>query len=144
MIIKILAIQIPQFWEAIKFTIRAVLPSSSLQDMQVLYVEALHTLLNDKAQCFACLDESRRLKGMILTRLGVDKVLGCSFIQFELAYAWDKLTDEDWKEAYNHVMLFCKKTDCKYMVVKSINPRILEMATRYGFKKKFEILEARI
>ena len=144
MIIKILPLQIPQFWEAIKSTIRSVVPASTSQDIQVLYVEALHALLNDKAQCFVCLDNNRILKGMILTRIGVDKVVGCTYIQFELAYAWDKLTNEDWQETYELVMLFCKKADCKYMLIKSINPRILEMAARYGFTKKFEIHQAQI
>lgn len=143
MIIKILPMQVPQFWEAIKSTIKAVAVVSP-QELQSIYIEALHSLLSDKAQCFVCLDKDRRLKGMILTKIGVDRPLNCTYIQFELAFAWDKLTDADYKECYDIVMLFCKKNNCKYMVIKSMNPRILEIASRYGFVKKFEVHEARL
>jgi hypothetical protein len=143
MIIKILPIQIPQFWEAVKFTVRAV-ELISPGDLQAVYVELLHALLNDKAQCFVSLDNKRVLKGLILTRISVDKVSGVKFIQLESLFAWDQITDEDYKEAYALVMLFAQKNNCKYITGKSNNPRVLEIAYRLGFREKHKVFEVRL
>ena len=143
MIIKILSIQVPQFWEAIKYTVRAVeqIDSSNLQDV---YNELLHALLNDKAQCFVSFDKDRILKGLVITRIAVDKVTGVKFIQLESLFAWDKITDEDYQEAYNLILLFAKKNDCKYVTGKSGNSRVLDIVTRLGFKEKYKVFEVRL
>uniref|UniRef100_A0A6H1ZPG0 Acetyltransferase n=1 Tax=viral metagenome TaxID=1070528 RepID=A0A6H1ZPG0_9ZZZZ len=143
MIIKILSIQVPQFWEAIKYTVRAV-EEIEPANLQVVYVELLHALLNDKAQCFVSFDKDRILKGLIITRIAVDKVTGVKFIQLESLFAWDKITDEDYKEAYDLILLFAKKNNCKYITGKSSNPRVLEIVTRLGFKEKCKVFEVRL
>ena len=137
MIIKILAIQVPLFWEAIKYSVRAV-ESINADNLQAVYTELLHALLNDKAQCFIAIDKDRKLKGLLLTRIAVDKVIGVKFIELGSLYAWEKVSDEEYLEAYNLMVLFAKKNNCKYIAGKTNSPRVMEIVAKLGFKENYK------
>jgi len=143
MIIKILSVQVPQFWEAIKYTIRVAeaLPENQLQPV---YIEWLHDLLNDKAQCFISLSPERRLRGLILSKIVLDKVTGEKYIQLGSLYAWEQISNEEYVEACNIIAKLGRKEGCTHITARSSNPRVSEIASYLGFKEKYKVYDFRL
>jgi len=143
MIIRILSSQISVYWDVIKFCIKAV-ESIEEKDLQAVYNELLHALLSDKAQCFVSFNEQKVLGALLITRISMDKVTDEKYLLFQTIYAWDKLSDKDWKDGFNLVRQLAEKEHCRYLSCRSSNPRIWDMATTYGLKEKYRTFEARI
>lgn len=143
MIIKLLSVQIPKFWEPLKL---AVTKADEVQekDLQPYLNELLHTLLNDKAQCFIVLDENRVLKGILLTRILFDKVLNEKYLSLQSIYAWDKLFDADYKEGWDLVMRFAEKEDCKYLQGRSRHGNVLKIVQSLGFTLRQTIYDLQL
>jgi hypothetical protein len=135
MIIKLLPEQVPLFWDAIKF---AAVQADEIdnKDLQPYLNELLHSLLGEKAQCFAGLDDKRTLVGILITRLGIDKITGDKYLLVQAVYTWKMLSDQVWKDAYELFQLFAKKEECKYITFNSRNPAIWNKAEKLGFVEK--------
>jgi hypothetical protein len=143
MIIKLLSKQIPTFWESIKFaTVQA--DEIDARDLQPYLNELLHTLLSDKAQCFIALNNERILKGLLVTRVMVDRVTSRKHLLLQSLYVWEKLNDADWREAYNVVKEFAEKEQCKSLSFSSRNPATWLRMDIFGFKEKTRTLEVRL
>jgi len=134
MIIKIIPNQVPYFWEAIKFASTQADEVNS-KDLQPYLNELLHALLSSKAQCFVALDDKKVLTGILITRLGVDKITGDTFLLLQSVYAWKALSNEIWREAYELFSAFARKEKCKYLLLTSRNPAIWERVENLGFRE---------
>jgi hypothetical protein len=136
-------VQIPKFWEPIK---TAVAKADEVQekDLQSYMNELLHALLNDKAQCFIVLDENRVLKGMLLTRIIFDKVLNEKYISLNSIYAWDKLSDADYKEGYALIMKFAETEKCKYIQGRSRHDHVRKIAKSLGFTERYTVFDLQL
>lgn len=143
MIIKILSPQIPAFWDAIKFTVRSAEPLND-ESLQPVYNDLLQALLSDKAQCFVSVGSERRLRGLILSRVMMDTVTDEVFLMLGSLYAWDKITDEEYKEGHDLIMRFARKQDCKYIAARTSNLRTMEIANNLGFREKYRMFEVRL
>jgi len=138
MTIKLLASQIPQFWEAIKFA--AIKADEVDEKHQQTYLnELLHALLSDKAQCFVQMDDSRMLAGLMITRITVDKITGEKSILLQALYVWQKIDSRVWTEAFGIIKEFASKEGCVYLTFTSRNPAIWERTTALGFVEKTRV-----
>jgi hypothetical protein len=135
MIIKLLSGQIPTFWEAIKFGATQA-DEVDEKDLQPYLNELLHALLSDKAQCFVGLDDKRSLVGVLVTRIGIDKITGDKFLFIQSVYTWERLEDSVWKETYDLFSQFALKEQCKYLSFSSRNPAIWDRTEKLGFKER--------
>ena len=134
MIIKILSPQIPAFWDAIKFAVRA---AEEIGDIpQSYYNELLHALLSDKAQCFVALTNERALTGLVLTRLLVNKVNEEKFLYIEAFYLWGLPESKTWEDGYSLILKFAKKEDCKSIEFTSHSPSMWRRVEAIGFQEK--------
>lgn len=143
MVIKLLSVQIPTFFEAIK---TAVISADEVdeKDQQPYFNELLHALLNDKAQCFIALDEERILKGLLITRVMTDKILDETYLSLGSIYAWAKLSDTNYKEAYDLLMRFAEKEHCKYIQGRSRHDHVKGIAKSLGFTERFTVFDLQL
>jgi len=135
MIVKLLSKQVPVFWDAIKFA-AAQADEVDNKDLQPYLNELLHALLSDKAQCFVNLDDKRTLTGLLITRIGIDRITGDKFLLLQSVYTWKILDDQVWRDTYNLFRQFAIKEDCKYLLFNSRNPAIWDRTKKLGFKEK--------
>ena len=135
MVIKLLPVQIPAFWEAIKFTSTQA-DEVEKKNRPVYLNRLLHSLLNDKSQCFVRLDNERRLHSVMITNIEVDKISGEETLNLLAYYSWIKINNETWSDDFVFAKNFAVHNQCEQICFSSHNPRICEMSKRFGFKEK--------
>lgn len=133
-IIKLLSPQIPTFWEAIKHACKQA-DEVNEKDLPSYLNELLHSLLSDKAQCWARLDEERRLIALCLTRIQGDKTTGEKSLFIQGLYSWQPAPEEIWARDIGFLREFALKEDCKSIRFNSRNERIWEITQGLGFKE---------
>jgi len=138
MIIKILASQVPTFWEAVKF---AAIQADEVDEKnrQAYLNDLLHALLSDKAQCFVELDDSRMLSALIVTRMSADKVTEQKYMNVQTLYAWKVMKNETWQAGMDVIEQFAKKEGCKYISFMSRNPAVWRRVAIMGFTERTRI-----
>lgn len=142
---KVLSIQIPQFWEAIKFAVVKV-DEVEPERVQDYLIELLHSLLNDKAQFFAVLDDNKVLSAVCITRILIDKVTGEKYLFIQNLYSFTVVDNGSWNHGLDVILDFAKRNSCKYLTCMSRNHRIFDIVGRYGFREterifKYSIVE---
>jgi hypothetical protein len=135
MILKILASQVPTFWEAIKF---AALSADEVEEKnrQAYLNEILHSLLSDKAQCFVFLDDDRVLIGLMVTRVQVDKITDEKALLLQALYVWKRPDTQVWIDGFNYVKQFALSQECKSFSFSSRNPALWARAAEFGAIEK--------
>ena len=128
---RVLATQIPMFWEAIKFACSKA--DNIEQEFYADYFnELLQALLSDKAQCFVVLDNSRILERVIITRIVQDKLKKDSELVIQCMYSITKASYEDVQKHFALAVSTAKSLGCKRLTWKSSNPKIWEWAEMVG------------
>lgn len=133
MFVKLLPQQIPAFWETIKYA--AVQADGVKENKQVYLNKLLHSLLNDKSQCFARLDDERKLLAVLITKIEIDKISGESTLHLKEMYSWAKADDKIWAQDFLFVKEFAEHEKCKYISFESNTPAVWEIGKRVGFKE---------
>ena len=134
MIVRILPVQIPQLWEAIK-SVYVQVEEINKEDTPFYLNELLHALLNEKAQCFIRLGDDRTLLGMLITRILIDKVTGRKSLFIQPLYSWKRVEDKEWQDDFNFVKEFAKHEQCKRIYFESGNPKIWQLTEKLGFRE---------
>lgn len=135
MITKLLASQIPAFWENIKFAaVRA--DEVKGEDQQQYLIELLHSLLNEKAQCWVRVDNQKNLIALLITRILLDKITAEKYILFQCLYSFEIVASEVWDVEFEFVKQFALNEQCSYVLFSSSNEKIWGIAERVGFKEK--------
>ncbi len=140
---RILPVQIPVFWESIKF-VCVQADEINKEDMPSYFNELLHALLSDKAQCFIRLGDDRTLQGLMITRIIIDKITSKKFLFLQCLYSFRMVQDEIWKQDWNLVMNFAKSEQCSYVSFDSRHERIWEIAQNLGFKERHRRFDFKI
>ena len=128
---RVLATQIPMFWEAIKFACSKA-DNIEAELYRPYFNELLQALLSDKAQCFVVLDNSRVLQRVIITRIVQDKLRGDSELMIQCMYSVTKASYEDVQKHFAIAVDTAKSLGCKRLTWKSSNPKIWEWAQMAG------------
>ena len=129
--IRLLPQQIPFFWEAIK---KASVEANEVKekDRQVYLNNLLHSLLNDKSQCFVHLDDNRRLVGVLITKILFNKITGAKELHVSTGYAWERTGVEERMRDLQFVGDFAKHAECKRITLESHNPRVWAICDKIG------------
>jgi hypothetical protein len=135
MVIKLLSSQIPMFWEAIKF---AAISADEIdkENWGVYLNKLLHSLLNDRSQCFVRLDNERRLLALLVTRFSIDRITNEKSLFIQALYSWKRTENKEWEEVLMFVRKFAENEKCKYISFESRNPRIWQLTAVFGFKEE--------
>jgi len=134
-IIRIPPIQIPFFWEVIKQTVVQA-DEVEVKDRPFYFNSLLHSLLNDKSQCFVRLNEEKRLLALMITKIAIDKITGDKSLSIQNLYSWKMVDDKEWQNDFLFFRSFAKKEDCKYVSFESRNPRVWQLGELAGFREK--------
>ena len=138
--IKLLASQIVQYWELIKY-VTVKVDEVDEKDLQPYLNELLHALLNNKAQCFIELNDKRNIVGVCITRLAIDEITGEKYLFIQNVYAFQAANDETRGQDFDFLKDFARKEQCAYISFQSRNKRIWELGISNGFKEKNRTFE---
>lgn len=140
MIVKILPVQIPVFWENIKFCLAQV--DDIDKDLRQSYFNTLlQSLLSDKSQCFIRLDDKRMLVALLITQHYIDQIADKNVLDIRCLYSYQKVSDNQWKDEYEFIKKFAKKLKCNSIVFSTNNKQVMHIGTFLGFveqKKTFK------
>lgn len=134
MVLRLLPNQIVKVWEAIKFVMTKV-DEVEEKNLQIYFNEILHSLLNEKAQCWVRLDKDRILEGMALTRILIDKVTSDKCLLIQCLYSFKSVDDDEWKRSAVLFKQYANKEKCAFIDCYSRNEKIWELATMLGFEE---------
>lgn len=143
MVIKLLSKQIPIFWEAIKVGVQRA-DEVKKDDLSAYLNELLQALLSDKAQCFVIMTEEKRLVGVLITRILLDKVTAEKYILVQTLYIWEQQTDATWAEGLGVIDKLAKAEKCSYITFTSANPRLWERMGKFGVKETARVFRLKL
>ncbi len=132
MIIRLLSVQIPAYWEIIKF---AKMRADELESdkLQPYLVSLLHDLLNEKAQCFLRLDDNREIIGVLITSLIIDKITDEKQLCLQCAFSRKNVENAEWEKDFKLIKDFAVQEKCKYIFFDSKVHRFWQIAESVGF-----------
>ena len=135
MVVKVLDVQIPVFWETIKF---CIVQANEIDETarQSYFNNLLHALLSNKSQCFIRLDEKRILMGLMITSLEMNKITLEKSLHIETLYSFQSVSNETWVDEYKILGDFAKKTECRTITFDTRNEKIMELGKLVGFVEK--------
>lgn len=130
MLIQIQPIQIPAFWEVIKF---AAIKSANIEEEYVEYysLELLQDLLSSKKICFIAQEEDQILFVVIL-EFRIDKMRNRKCLYFATLYSFIKQPDSVWEEVFIDFYKIASAADCKAIFGDSNNDKIEEINKKLG------------
>ena len=134
MIVKLLPIQIKSFWQTIKYAMARV-DGVAERDQQVYFNALLHSLLNDKSQCFVRLNKKRELLSIVITEIEINKITGIKKLNSKGLYSWGNISNESLGGFSSLIREFAKSQDCTFISFESKNPRVWELGEKAGFKE---------
>ena len=135
MIIELLPAQVPSFWEAIKL---ATIWADEIEekDRQVYLNGLLHSLLNNKSQCFVRLNDERKLQSLLLTKIIINKINGDKSLYVHGLYSWEKIEEKEWQEGFDLVRKFAEQQQCKNISGETRIPKLGQFAKEVGGREK--------
>jgi len=122
MLIQIQAIQIPAFWEPIKF---AAIKSDNIEDEYIEYycLEILQDLLSSKKICFVVQEEDQILF-VVIVEFKIDKMRDMKYLYFNNLYSFSKQNDEIWAQVFADFYSIAKAGKCKAIFGDSNNSKV--------------------
>ncbi len=134
MLIKLIPVQIPRFWEAIKFTCKQ---SSDMSGGELLsYLNnLLQDLLSSKSQCFVRFSDNgdRTLLALLISSIQINRVTTRKYLYLHGVYSW-KLQDRSvWGNDLAFVERFAREESCDYILFESNIDAIWEITSQIGF-----------
>jgi hypothetical protein len=135
-IYRVLPIQVPFFWEAIKFACT----TADLVDVSIrpaYFNELLQALLSEKAQCFVVLDEKRILNSIAVTRIVIDRITGDKELHLQCLYSMERMNDSSLVDYWNFIKSFAVSEKCNKLTFNSSNPRVWEIADVIGCTEEY-------
>jgi hypothetical protein len=140
MIYKIISLQIPQHWDMIKY---ALSKTDGLRDDEIMISERfnyiLAGLLNDRMHCLVRVDEeTQKIKTIMLTEIHESTISKNRYMKILCLYAFEFTPAESWDRDWDFVQRFAESLKCEEIVFESGNHRVMDLAKRVGFVKRFE------
>jgi len=143
MLIKILPSQVVQLWEAIKYA------ATRVDEVDEKYLskylnELLHSLLNEKSQCFVRLNDKREIITIAITKILRNNITGEKYFQVQGVYGFKSASNDVWKRDWESFVEFAKKENCSYMGFQSRNSRIWDIAKMIGMEEAYRIFKLKL
>ncbi|MCK5607107.1 hypothetical protein KAR91_34810 [Candidatus Pacearchaeota archaeon] len=141
MIIRLQSDNIPAEWEVIKFCLAKV---NKVNKEDGYFNEILHELLNDKAQCWIRLDDSKAITSLSITKFTVNKFTDKKSLWIICTYSFVEADNNTWKEDWGVLEEFAINEDCSNIYFGSCNERIWELAILFGCNEDTRIFHKHI
>jgi hypothetical protein len=143
MFIQLLSVDIPRYWELIKFActqaeeVDAKLMPAYLRDLLV-------ALLSDKAQAWVRVDDNREIVLICVTRLLYNQQQDEKYLYMQVGYSWKRLPNEVWFRDFDILKKFGKQQGCNYIGTMSRNSRVWELMLTAKFAESARIFAYRL
>jgi hypothetical protein len=133
MIVKLASTQIKDHWESIKFS---AVKADMVQEKDVpdYSLNLLLDLLNAKAQCIMSIEDGKILRILIISFM-YDVISKKKSMVFRTMYSFTLGTEESWVRESTAVYQYAKKMNCTEICMTTMNPRIVQLAERYGMSE---------
>lgn len=130
MLIQIQSIQIPKFWEVIKF---AALNSDDIKEdfVNVYSINLLHDLLSRKKYCYLA-QENNQILFVVILEFRVDKIIDMPYVYFNNLYSFKPQNMDIWKEVFFDLRKIAVVNKCKAIIGESSNFRVGEINDLVG------------
>jgi len=130
MLIQLSSIQVPSFWEVIKF---GALESDEVKkEYQGVYcLTLLQDLLSGKKLCFIGKKDNNIVIIFIIS-FHIDSMTGVRHLYVHNIYSFNHQSKEVWLETFKDMIEVATKAQCKVMTAESKNPRMAEIADYTG------------
>lgn len=134
MFLKLLPDQVPMFWDSIKL---AMIRSNNLEDRYIdsYLINLLAALMSDRAACFVRLTDEKELIAVHIVRVVENEIIGKRSLISDAIYAFKKMTLDEWKENFKHIVEFAKVNRCANVIAWTNNERVVEIAEAIGAKE---------
>jgi hypothetical protein len=136
MFIRLLASQIPDVWEQIKFVATKV-DNVNSNDAPLYLNRLLSMLLSDKAQCFVRLDENRQLIALVITLITIDEITGVKALLIKCLYSFQGVQIDEWAKDLDVIKVFARSNGCLKITTFSNSQRVFEIAQEIGFIERY-------
>lgn len=138
MIIKLLAQQIPLYWEVIKFAATKV-ENIDEENLHPYLNELLQSLLSNKTQCFVKFDKDKTISRLLITELIFNKIKNEKYLVIRCLYSFVAESDINiWREDWNFVEQLMERKQCAYISFETSNERVCEIGKALGFKERYK------
>ena len=136
MIIKLLSIQIPRYWEIIKF---AATKAEEVDEKDLpLYLNwLLQLLLSDKAQCWVRLDNDRNIIALLITQITIDKITARKALHLRCIFSFKHVPFDLWQKDFDLLIQFGKQEKCDNITSASKHEKIWEIISYLGCKETY-------
>lgn len=130
MLVLLQCIQIPLYWDIIKFAaIKANLVESS--NIGNYSINLLAKLLSGKSQCLLSI-RSGRITKVTIIEIFYDEILDSNFMTIDSIYGFSKQSLEVWKKESEQLYAYAKDRKCKSVKATTNNPLVIDLANKHG------------
>lgn len=133
MLVQLQSVQIPSFWEVIKF---AALQSDKVKEeyQEPYCISLLQDLLSGKKLCFIGQDKGEIGFVFIIT-FQINLMTGIKCLNLDNLYSFKHQSDENWMEARSDMLKVAVKAECKAVTAESNNVKMSRIADLVGMKE---------
>lgn len=131
MVLRVLSVQIPKFWEIIKYALGQVEKIGNSEELEV-YNRLFAALLSDKAQCFIAFNENEEVRAVCITELRYDEIRNIKSLYIRCLYAFKAASNEAWIKEFEIVRELAKKEGCSKITFETSNSKIKSIAKDLG------------
>lgn len=143
MIIRLLPDQVAKFWEHVKWAVASTGRIPESVQGQFFNI-GLQQLLTEKAQCWLCLSEERKLKAIFISRITEHPLHGVKQLQIYSLYGFERISDEDYEEGFNYLVTFAKNAKCKEIFLNSNHPRVWHQVEKNGYEQVYKTFKKEV
>ena len=131
MILKIPALQIPQYWELIKF---AGVKAEGIKDKNIrtYAIDLLFNLLDGTDQVILSFNEDKSLNRVLIYSFYLDPILDEKVMFFKALYSFNHASDDNWQEESLLIYAFAKKEECKVIKMQLRNANLIKIVKDIG------------
>ena len=137
MIIQLSPEDIAKHWELIKY---GTLQVATGFNPAAYSTNLLKNLLLGKCQCWFSMDQGRKIKMLVITRINNDEG-DTKHLFIGPVYGFSRSYDNEWKEALNSLVKFSEGMGLNSLIVATMNPRVVQLCNLLNFKKTYDVYE---
>lgn len=134
MVVRLLSVQIPQFWEVIKYALQQV-ERFGVDETEERYNKILAALLNDKSQCLMMYEEGA-VKAVMITEIVEDLVTSKRVLNIRCLYAFKAVGNETWEDNFKLLTDLATGSGCYKITFETNNARVESLGKMVGFTRK--------
>lgn len=131
MTIKLIATQVVDFWDLIKYALNQV---ERIGDVEAdgVYNRLFAMLLSDRGQCFVVYGEDKAVNAICITSILHDEIKDSKTLHIRCLYAFRSAHNSEWGQEFNTLREFAKSEGCGKITFETANQKIKAIVKSIG------------